>query len=142
MKQMKAKDERILLMNEVLQGMKVLKLYAWEKPFMAKIAECRDREIESIKQNAVLSAMLWITYTGAPLVVTLVTFTIYILVDENNVLTAEKVGMVWLLLLHNIFCVTGFRDRCSFQCCSHSHESISTISYGGCQALGLLQKNR
>ena len=89
--QMKAKDERILLMNEVLQGVKVLKLYAWEKPFMEKIRECRDREIKCLKQSALLNAILFITYTGAPLLVTLVTFTIYVFADENNVLTAEKV---------------------------------------------------
>ena len=33
---------RILFMNEVLQGMKVLKLYAWEKPFINKINEYRQ----------------------------------------------------------------------------------------------------
>ena len=89
--QMKAKDERILLMNEVLQGVKVLKLYAWEKPFMEKIRECRDREIKCLKQSALLNALLFVTYTGAPLLVTLVTFSIYVFADENNVLTAEKV---------------------------------------------------
>ena len=62
--QMKAKDERILLMNEVLQGIKVLKLYAWEKPFMDKIRECRDREIKCLKQSALLNALLFVTYTG------------------------------------------------------------------------------
>ena len=91
LRQMKAKDERILLMNEVLQGMKVLKLYAWEKPFMRKIKESRDQEINCIKQNALLNALLFVTYTGAPLLVTLITFTIYVLSDQNNVLTAEKV---------------------------------------------------
>ena len=38
-----------------------------------------------------LNAVLFVTYTGAPLLVTLLTFTIYVFVDENNVLTAEKV---------------------------------------------------
>ena len=33
---MKAKDKRIKIMNEILNGMKVLKLYAWEKPYMKK----------------------------------------------------------------------------------------------------------
>jgi len=89
--QMKAKDERILLMNEVLQGIKVLKLYAWEKPFMTRIRQCRNREIQCLKRSAILNALLWITYTGAPLVVTLVTFTIYVFSDDKNVLTAEKV---------------------------------------------------
>ena len=51
--QMKAKDDRILLMNDVLQGVKVLKLYAWEKPFMEKIRECRDREIKCLKQSSI-----------------------------------------------------------------------------------------
>ena len=90
-KQMKAKDERILLMNEVLQGVKVLKLYAWEKPFMEKIQECRNREIECLKKSAVVNSILWLTYTAAPLIVTLVTFSIYVSVDAANVLTAEKV---------------------------------------------------
>ena len=89
--QMKAKDARILLMNEVLQGMKVLKLYAWEKPLMAKVTEARDQEIKSIKKQALLTAVMWITYAGAPLVVTLTTFMLYVLTDPNHVLTAEKV---------------------------------------------------
>ena len=65
--QMKAKDERILLMNEVLQGVKVLKLYAWEIAFMKKIKDCRDREIKCLKKSALLNALLFVTYTGAPL---------------------------------------------------------------------------
>ena len=89
--QMKAKDGRILMMNEVLQGMKVLKLYAWEKPLMAKVTESRDAEIKSIKKQALWNAVLWITYAGAPLVVTLATFMVYIFADPSNVLTAEKV---------------------------------------------------
>ena len=39
--QMKAKDKRILFMNEVLQGMKVVKLYAWETPFIQRIIALR-----------------------------------------------------------------------------------------------------
>lgn len=89
--QMKAKDKRILFMNEVLQGMKVVKLYAWETPFMAKIKEHRDIEIKMILKKAILQAVLWITYTAAPLIVTLSTFACYVSLDENNILTAEKV---------------------------------------------------
>ena len=69
----------------------MLKLYAWEKPFMTKIDSARMEEIKSIKDNALLSALLWITYTGAPLVVTLATFIVYIFSDPSHVLTAEKV---------------------------------------------------
>ena len=58
---------------------------------MEKIKKCRDREIKCLKQSAMLNALLFITYTGAPLLVTLVTFTIYVISDESHVLTAEIV---------------------------------------------------
>jgi ATP-binding cassette subfamily C (CFTR/MRP) protein 1 len=44
-KQLKAKDKRIKLMNEILAGMKVLKLYAWEIPFMKRLGDIRGKEI-------------------------------------------------------------------------------------------------
>jgi ABC transporter transmembrane region len=44
-KQLKAQDERIKLMNEILAGMKVLKLYAWEIPFMKRLGYIRRKEI-------------------------------------------------------------------------------------------------
>ena len=36
-RQMKAKDKRIKLMDEILAGMKVIKLYAWEQSFSRKV---------------------------------------------------------------------------------------------------------
>ncbi|XP_023224012.1 multidrug resistance-associated protein 1-like, partial [Centruroides sculpturatus] len=44
--QMKNKDNRVKLMNEILNGMKVLKLYAWEEPFRKIILKIRDKEID------------------------------------------------------------------------------------------------
>jgi len=32
-------------MNEILSGMKVLKVYAWEIPFMKRLASIRKKEI-------------------------------------------------------------------------------------------------
>ena len=40
--QMKQKDGRVKLMNEILGGIKVLKLYAWEKSFINQILDIRD----------------------------------------------------------------------------------------------------
>lgn len=55
-KQMKNKDERVKLMNEVLNGMKVLKLYAWEPSFEKQILNIREKEIKVLKQAAYLNA--------------------------------------------------------------------------------------
>ena len=43
-KQLKAKDSRIKLMNEILSGIKVLKLYAWEIPFIKRILASREKD--------------------------------------------------------------------------------------------------
>lgn len=37
LEQMKNKDQRVKLMNEILAGMKVLKLYGWEESFMNQV---------------------------------------------------------------------------------------------------------
>lgn len=55
-KQMKNRDERVKLMNEVLNGMKVLKLYAWEPSFEQQILNIREKEIKVLKQAAYLNA--------------------------------------------------------------------------------------
>lgn len=45
---MNIKDNRIKVENEVLGGMKIIKLYAWERPFAEKIHAIRDRELASL----------------------------------------------------------------------------------------------
>lgn len=42
---MKARDERTALMNETLQGIRMLKFMAWERSFEAKIMEIRRKEL-------------------------------------------------------------------------------------------------
>lgn len=48
---MEKKDTRIKLMNELLNGMKVLKLYAWEEAFEQEILKIRDNEVLTTKQS-------------------------------------------------------------------------------------------
>ncbi|XP_061509608.1 multidrug resistance-associated protein 1 isoform X6 [Anopheles gambiae] len=88
-KQMKNKDERVKLMNEVLSGIKVLKLYAWEPSFEQQILKIRDKEVKVLKSAAYLNAGTSFIWSCAPFLVSLVTFATYVLVDENNVLDAS-----------------------------------------------------
>ena len=90
-KQMKLKDERVKEMNEMLNGMKIIKLYGWEKAFIAKIASIRSREIANLKVMNYLSCALIVLWNLAPFLVSLITFALYVVIDPvNNTLTAEK----------------------------------------------------
>ncbi|NXT25434.1 MRP1 protein, partial [Syrrhaptes paradoxus] len=88
--QMKSKDNRIKLMNEILNGIKVLKLYAWELAFRGKVLEIRQKELKVLKKSAYLAAMATFTWVCAPFLVALSTFAVYVTIDKNNVLDAQK----------------------------------------------------
>ena len=51
---MKDKDKRVKLMDEILNGIKVLKLYAWEPSFGDQVLGIRDNEIKSLKNAGIL----------------------------------------------------------------------------------------
>merc|ERR1739838_611558 len=74
MKQMKYKDERIKMMNEVLSGMKTLKMYAWEIMFKDKVEEIRRKELAELKRAAWLNAFTSFTFICAPFIVSLSLF--------------------------------------------------------------------
>ncbi|KAI8125132.1 Multidrug resistance-associated protein 1 [Lucilia cuprina] len=90
-RQMKYKDERVKLMNEVLSGIKVLKLYAWEPSFEKQVLEIREKEIATLKSTAYLNASTSFLWSCAPFLVSLVTFATYVLSSDENHLTASKV---------------------------------------------------
>lgn len=66
---MKDKDSRIKLMNEILNGIKVLKLYAWELAFKEKVSQIRESELKVLKKSAYLGAMSTFTWVCTPFLV-------------------------------------------------------------------------
>ncbi|XP_071062931.1 LOW QUALITY PROTEIN: ATP-binding cassette sub-family C member 3 [Pseudochaenichthys georgianus] len=88
--QMQYKDSRIKLMNEILNGIKVLKLYAWENSFKEKVLNIRQKELNVLRKTAYLGALSTMAWTSAPFLVALTTFAVYVSIDENNILDAEK----------------------------------------------------
>ena len=61
-------------MNEILAGIKVLKLYAWELPFMKRIKEIRSKEIKFLKVNAWIYGIVNFTFRMSPFLVTIGSF--------------------------------------------------------------------
>ena len=86
---MKEKDTRIKLMNEILGGMKVLKLYAWEPSFINQILGIRGKEVKVMKKAAYFQAGMSFFWTTAPFLVGLGAFTTYIFLDGGQVNSQE-----------------------------------------------------
>ncbi|KAI9272857.1 multi drug resistance-associated protein MRP [Phascolomyces articulosus] len=77
--QMGNKDARVKLMNEILNGIKVIKLYAWETPFLEKIGYIRnDLELATLKKIGVFTAVQNFTWSSIPFFVSLSTFAVFI----------------------------------------------------------------
>ncbi|KAJ7390655.1 Multidrug resistance-associated protein 1 [Desmophyllum pertusum] len=86
--QMLEKDSRIVIMDEVLSGIKVLKLYAWEESFLSKITRIRNNELKYLRNASCFNAIIEFTFTCAPFLVSFATFGVYVLTE--NELTAAK----------------------------------------------------
>jgi len=79
----KLRDERVKLSNEVLAGMKVIKLQAWEEQYQARINVLRDKELAELKKYTVTQALSGTLFTVIPLLVTIVSFMAYIYLGNS-----------------------------------------------------------
>lgn len=77
--QMKVKDERVKSMNEILNGMKVLKLYAWEPSFEKLILTTREKEMVVLKKAALYNAGTYFVWSLAPFLVSLASYITFVM---------------------------------------------------------------
>jgi len=83
---MKAADRRVKKTNEIMQGMKVLKLYGWEMAMRDIVLAFREEEVESLWAFAVTKALSTPVAQAVPPLASVVTFISYVL--DGNTLTA------------------------------------------------------
>ena len=66
---MKEKDKRTKLLSDILNGIKVLKLYAWESAFGDVVSSIRRNEVKALKSQALWGAWFIFTFSCAPFLV-------------------------------------------------------------------------
>jgi ABC-type multidrug transport system fused ATPase/permease subunit len=88
------KDERLKMMSEVLNGMKVLKLYAWEASMEERVRTIRQKEMNMLKRMTYWSGLMQLTWSSAPI---LVGFSFQIYVDYYRFLRPRSVRMFYPL---------------------------------------------
>ncbi|ESO12440.1 hypothetical protein HELRODRAFT_105347 [Helobdella robusta] len=88
--QMALKDTRVKMMAEILNGIKVLKLYAWELSFQTKILNIRMKELVVLRKMSYLLSASSFLWHCSPFMVSVATFATYVLSSTHNILDAEK----------------------------------------------------
>nr|XP_058898293.1 ATP-binding cassette sub-family C member 4 isoform X5 [Kogia breviceps]XP_058898294.1 ATP-binding cassette sub-family C member 4 isoform X5 [Kogia breviceps] len=82
-------DTRIRTMNEVITGIRIIKMYGWEKSFADLITSLRRKEISKILRSSYLRGMNLASFFVASKIIVFVTFTTYVLL--GHVITASRV---------------------------------------------------
>ena len=94
LQQMKDKDNRIKLLNEVLSGMQVIKMYGWEPPFIKQTLDIRNSEIKVLKKVSWFYAIVLFISNCLPFLFGLSAFTVYIFMNDGQVLEPQKTFVV------------------------------------------------
>ncbi|XP_059610916.1 ATP-binding cassette sub-family C member 4-like [Phlebotomus argentipes] len=91
LKTAKRTDVRIRFMNEIIQGIQVIKMYAWEKSFASMVDKIRRKEINAIRGSAYVKA----TFYCFPLISKFALFiSLMSYIYFGNIFTARKVFIV------------------------------------------------
>ena len=78
-KVLKYSDARVKMVNEVLAGIRIIKFYAWEKPFGKELNRLRDKELKALTKLAYTSAVGFsLIMLSAPIINPILVFLVYI----------------------------------------------------------------
>lgn len=76
-------DDRVRLMNEIVTGIKVIKMYTWEKPFANLISTSRELELKEIRGASYLKAILMSFAMYITRFSTFISILTFVLMDNN-----------------------------------------------------------
>lgn len=78
-------------MNEIISGVQVIKMYAWEKPFAKLIAYTRKMELNSIRMTSYARGLQMILLLFTPRVVLCCTMVSIVFIDGPEYITAARI---------------------------------------------------
>ncbi|CAG8566074.1 12436_t:CDS:2 [Acaulospora colombiana] len=101
---MKARDHRVSLMTEassnassfhflvypkkVLQGIRMIKFFAWEKNWEKRVLDARRTELKQLRYNFIYLALLDLLWMASPIFVTIISFLYYTKIQGNQLTAA------------------------------------------------------
>jgi len=87
---LKESDSRVKLVSEILNGIRIIKFYAWESPFRKSVEEVRKQELYFLTRLAYISAIGFsMIMLSTPIILPIVVFAVYT-ATSNDPLDAAK----------------------------------------------------
>ena len=81
---LKYSDMRVKMMNEILAGIRIIKFYAWERPFGKEVGELRGKELDALTKLAYTSAIGFsLILLSAPLIQPILVFMTYVSIQDD-----------------------------------------------------------
>ncbi|KAJ1344932.1 hypothetical protein BSLG_000447 [Batrachochytrium salamandrivorans] len=71
-------DKRVKVTQEVLQGIRVLKFFTWERPFLEQIQAIRKKEVALILKRSLITALVLAISFSVPVLCASLAFVIYV----------------------------------------------------------------
>ncbi|CAG2120236.1 unnamed protein product, partial [Medioppia subpectinata] len=94
------KDKRVAAITEIINHIKVLKLYGWEPAFMNRVFGHRAQECAALSSVMVIGVISTAIVSATPYLVSLCSFTAFLYMSDQNILDPNKAFVS--LLLFNI----------------------------------------
>lgn len=89
---MAAMDNRNKLVNQVLLGIKTVKLYNWQESFLSRLFDLRETELKSLRKVSLMFTIIFPFVITLPNLITLVSFAVYAaMAPEDKPLDAARI---------------------------------------------------
>ncbi|KAL3215787.1 hypothetical protein MRX96_033406 [Rhipicephalus microplus] len=82
-------DKRIKHTSELLQGIKLLKLHGWERVYANMVKQIRREELAVLRMDAIFVALNTFITQGSAILLTLVTFSLYSVIEGRPLTPAQ-----------------------------------------------------
>jgi len=99
-KVLKHSDSRVKMMNEILTGIRIIKFYAWERPFGKEVESIRGKEMDALtKMSYVVAVGFSIILLSTPIVQPIFVFMTYVNIQPEPLTAATAFTTVALFNL-------------------------------------------
>ncbi|KAH7710489.1 multidrug resistance-associated protein 1-like protein [Aphelenchoides avenae] len=102
LQQMRLKDERLKMCSEILNGIKVIKLYAWEVPMMETIERIRKSELGMMLKSGLVTGALDAFNFSTAFLVAMFSFMTFTLMDPSKNLLTPEIAFVSVTLFNQL----------------------------------------